>query len=281
MEQRWFPKTAALVALAAVAMIAVWMLARPAHAEAGAGLLAGSPRIETVRALVPRKGRDAGRVVVWVRVDHASGTRRAVARKRPETFHMGRVTARIGGVSRVATRPLDLDRRRTPGGYYFRFPRSSVRAMKAQAVGSVSVSVRVAQTVDLDSDGNPEDRAATSTTQRVPLARPEQSIEPQDGDYENSAGDTLTVKSGYVTYFFFISGASSPCGVGPANTVQAPIDPVTGEFSFTSSNQQISPPVSVAAMGTFSDNTDTSLDASVTFGSCIYDVSPAAFSFTL
>ena len=62
---------------------------------------------------------------------------------------------------------------------------------------------------------------------------------------------------------------------------RAPIDPVTGEFSFTSSNQQISPPVSVAAMGTFSDNTDTSLDASVTFGSCIYDVSPAAFSFTL
>jgi hypothetical protein len=81
--ERSFAKRAALAAVPIVAMIGAWMLARPEHAEAGGGLLAGSPRIETIRALVPREGRDAGRVIVWVRVDHASGARsRGSDRKR-------------------------------------------------------------------------------------------------------------------------------------------------------------------------------------------------------
>jgi hypothetical protein len=257
------------------------MLARPEHAEAGGGLLAGSPRIETVRALVPREGRHAGRVVVWVRIDHASGTRRGVALERPETVHRGRVIARVGKASRVATRRLDLDRRRAPGGYHFRFPRSSIRATAAQAGRRVPVSVRVVQTVDLDSDGDSEDRALTSATRSVPLARPELSIEPGDGYYVNGAGDSLQVRAGYVISFFFMSGTSSPCGVGPANIVQAPIDPQTGEFSFTSTNPELQPPANTTAKGTFTDATDMTLQASIAFGGCTYDVSPTAFSFSL
>jgi hypothetical protein len=279
--QRSFATRAALAAVPALAVIGAGMLARPERAEAGGGLLAGSPRIETIRALVPRAGRDAGRLVVWVRVDYAGGTRRAVARERPETVHTGRVVVRLGEASRVATQRLDLDRRRPPAGYHFRFPRSSIRATAAQAGRRVPVSVRVAQTVDLDSDGDSEDRALTSTTRRVPLARPQISIEPRDGDYENGAGDSLEVSGGYVVSFFFMSGTSSPCGIGPANTVRAPIDPQTGQFSFTSTNPQTDPPATTTAKGTFSDATDLTLDASIAYGSCTYDVSPTAFSFLL
>jgi len=279
--RRSFPKTAALAAMSVVAMIGAPMLARPEHAEAAGGLFAGSPRVETIRALVPRKGRDAGRVVVWVRVDHARGTRRAVAKERPETVHKGRVIARIGGATRVAMQRLDLDRRGAPGGYHFRFQRSSIRATAAQAARRVPVSVRVAQTVDLDSDGDTEDRALTSTTRSVPLARPELSIEPRDGDYENGANDSLEVSAGYVTSFFFMSGTNSPCGIGPANEVRAPIDPQTGDFSFTSTNPVTDPPANTTAKGTFNDATDLTLDASIAFGGCTYDVSPTAFSFSL
>ena len=278
--ERSLAKRAALAAVP-LAMIGAWMLARPDQAEAGRGLLAGSPRIETIRALVPREGRHAGRVVVWVRVAHASGTRRAVARERPETIHRGRVIARIGEASRVATQRLDLDRRRAPGGYHFRFSRSSIRATAAQAGRRVPVSVRVVQTVDLDSDGDSEDRALTSTTQRVPLASAELSIEPRDGYYVNGAGDRLQTSAGYVTSFFFMSGTSSPCGVGPGNIVRAPIDPQTGEFSFTSTNPELQPPANTAAQGTFTDATDLTLDATVMWQGCTYHVTPTAFSFSL
>ena len=275
-------KRAALAAIPVAAMIGVSMLAWSGPAEARGGLLAGSPQIETVRVLAPKEGRYAGRVVVWVRVDHASATRRAVARERPETIHTGRVIARVGKASRVATRRLDLDRRRAPGAYYFRFSRSSVRGTAAQAGRRVRVSARVAQTVDLDSDGDIEDRALTSATRRVRLARPETSIEPRDGGYENSANDSLQVSAGYVVSFSFISGTSSPCGVGPANNVQAPIDPQTGQFSFNSTNtRRRGPSINTTAKGTFGDNTDLELDASVTIAGCVYDVSPINFSFLL
>ena len=273
---------AALAAMPVVAMVGVSMLAWPGPAEAGGGLLAGSPRVETVRVLAPSEGRYAGRVVVWVRVDHARGTRRAVGRERPETVHTGRVIARVGKASRVATRRLDLDRRRAPAGYHFRFSRSSIRGLAAQGGRRVAVSVRVAQTVDLDSDGDSEDRALTATTRRVPLARPETSIEPRDGGYENSASDSLQVSAGSVVSFSFVSGTSSPCGVGPANNVQAPIDPQTGEFSFNSTNtRRRGPAIETTAKGTFGDNTDLELDATVTIAGCVYDVSPINFSFLL
>ena len=184
--ERSFAKRAALAAVSVVAMIGAWTLARPEHAEAGGGSRR-SPRVQTVRVLVPREGRDAGRVVVWVRVGHAKGTRRAMARERPETVHRGRVIVRIRHASRVATRRLELDRRRAPGGYYFRFFEIVYPAMAARAGRRVPVSVRVAQTVDLDSNGDSEDRAQTSTTRRVPLARPEVSIEPRDGYYVATA----------------------------------------------------------------------------------------------
>jgi hypothetical protein len=262
-------------------MMGVWMLAVTERAEARAKLLAGSPRIETVRALAPREGRDAGRVVVWVRVDHARGTRRAIARERPETVHSGRLIVRIGKASRVARRRLDLDLRRAGGGYHLRFPRSSIRATAAQAGRRLPVSVRVVQSVDLQSDGDNEDRAVTSTSRRVPLTSTALSIEPRDGYYVNGAGDRLQVSAGHVISFFFFSGTDSPCGIGPADNVNAPIDPQTGQFSFTSSNGDVQPPVSTAAQGTFTDTTDMTLDASVMWQGCTYDVTPTAFSFSL
>ena len=44
------------------------------------------------------------------------------------------------------------------------------------------MSVRVQQTIDLDSDGDSDDRALTSAMRNVPLARPALSIEPSDGE---------------------------------------------------------------------------------------------------
>jgi hypothetical protein len=46
-----------------------------------------------------------------------------------------------------------------------------------------------------------EDGAVTLTTQPVPLAHRELSIEPRDGDYENGAGASLMVSGGYVVSF--------------------------------------------------------------------------------
>ena len=186
---------------------------------------------------IPREGRDAGRVVVWVRVDHARGTRRALARERPETVHTDRVVARIGKTSRFATRRLDLDRRRTPAGYHFRFPRSAIQGSAAQTGRRVRVSLRVAQTVDPESDGARDDRALTSTAQSVPLASTALSIEPGDGYFVNGVGDRLQMSAGHVVSYFFFSGTDSPCGDGPANIVSAPIDPQTGQFSFRSTFQ--------------------------------------------
>jgi hypothetical protein len=274
-------KGAFLACVPVLAMMGAWMLAGSERAEARANLLAGSPRIETIRVLAPREGRDAGRVVVWVRVDHARGTRRAIARERPETVHSGRVTVRVGNASRVATRRLDLDRRRVPGGYHLRFPMSSIRATAAQGGRRVPVSVRVAQTVDLQSDGDNEDRALTSTSRSVPLASTELSVEPRDGYYVNGNGDRLQVSAAHVVSFFFFSGTDSPCGIGPADNVMAPIDPQTGQFSFTSSGTDVQPPVNTAAQGTFTDNTDLTLDATITWQGCTYDVTPTAFSFSL
>jgi hypothetical protein len=247
--------------------------------EARGTLLSGSPRVEKVRVLIPQEGRDAGRVVVWVRVNHARGTRRALARERPETIHTGRVVARIGNTSRFATRRLDLDRRRMPVGYHLRFPRSAIRGSAARTGRRVRVSVRVAQTVDLRSDGERDDSAVTSTTRSVPLASPRLSIEPGDGYFVNGVGDELQVSAGHIVSYFFFSGTSSPCGDGPGNVLSAPIDPQTGQFSFTSTIPDST--TSVSARGTFTDADDMTLDASINTGSCVYNVVPTAFSFSL
>ena len=74
---------------------------------------------------------------------------------------------------------------------------------------------------------------------------------------------------------------SSPGRLSLAVQPGAPIDPQTGEFSFTSTNTQTNPPANTTAKGTFSDATDMTLDANIAYGSCTYDVSPTAFSFSL
>ena len=143
------------------------------------------------------------------------------------------------------------------------------------------MSVRVAQTVDLEADGETEDRAVTSSSQNVPLASAELSIKPRDGYYVNGSGDQLQVSAAHVASFFFFSGTDSPCGVGPANNVMAPIDPQTGQFTFTSSIPGLQPPANTAAQGTFTDATDMTLDATITWQGCTYHVTPTAFSFSL
>ena len=164
-----------------VALVGMALPSQPAHARVGDALLAGKPRITTIRALVPREGRDAGRLIVWVQVAHASGTSRAVARERPETVHSGRVVVRVAGARRVASQRPVLDRRRRDHGYHFRFSRSATRAIGAGTTRRIRVSVRVAQAVDLDSDGDSEDRAVATTARSVPLASPATAIVPSDG----------------------------------------------------------------------------------------------------
>ena len=272
----------ATLAVAVLALLGVWTLARPGHATAGGDLLAGSPQIGTVRALVPRRGRDAGRLIVWVRVGHARGTRRALARERPETVHAGRVVVRVGETSRVARQQLDLDRRRLAGGYHVRFPKVVARSAGADRRGRVPVSVRVAQKVDFDSDGDSEDRASAATTRRVLVARPAISIEPRDGYFVNSTNagftDLLEVAGGHVVYYGFVPLVESPCGVGPANHVSAPIDPQTGLFSFTDTTHFGDPPVTVTAQGDFRDATSLVLLANMTVGGCTARVEPSSFS---
>ena len=272
-------RTAALTAVSVLALVGVWTLARPDPAEARGDLLAGSPRIDTVRALVPRRGRDAGRVVVWVRIGQSGGTRRGLARERPETVHTGRVVVRLGDTSRVATEQLDLQRGRLSRGYHLRFPKALARAARLGAGDRVAVSVRATQRVDLDSDGDSEDRVLASTTRRVALARPANSIEPDDGYYQSNAGDFLLVGGGHVIQFSFVSAIRSPCAAGPGGPASAPIDPQTGLFSFVSTFNGTTPPVKTTAQGDFRDATSMVLLADVSRGDCTYRVEPSSFSF--
>jgi hypothetical protein len=134
----------------------------------------------------------------------------------------------------------------------------------------VAVSARVVQTLDLDSDGRSEDRAVASTNRRVPLARPATSIEPADGDYQNSAQDHIQVAGGYVVHFGFLSGLDSPCRFGVAASVIAPIDPQTGLFSFT--HTETGPNSTTTVLGDFRDATSLVVDATVLSNGCTYRV---------
>ena len=270
-------KSPRLVALVAVA--AAMFSAAPA-AESGqrqsADLLAGSPRIGTVRALVPKQGRYAGRLIVWVRVDHARGTRRALGGERPESVHTARVVARVGKASRFATERLELDRRRLAHGYFLRFSKRAARAVAA-GVARVPVAIRVVQTVDLDSDGDNEDRALATASRSVPLARPATTIEPTEGSYVSLVNDTddVDVANGAVTGYSLLSGMSVGCYIGPANEaneIKAPVDPQTGQFSFTDvSGPYVSPTVTVTVQGTFTSSTEATFNtATIQWGGCTY-----------
>src|SRR5215211_7399646 len=267
--------------VALVALVGMALSSRPARAQSGGALLAGKPRIATIRALVPREGRDAGRLIVWVRVVHASGTSRA--RERPETMHSGRVVVRVGNAPRVASQRVVLDRRRRHHGYHFRFSRSATRALGAGATPRIGVSVRVAQTVDLDSDGDSEDRAVASTARSVPLASPATAIVPDDGWYVNGnlTEDRLLVEQGAVVQYNFPSTTQACPGLlGLGEAVQGPIDPQTGDFSFV--DNVLGGVIVVSVKGTFSQGNPyyaAGVDATVVIpGVCNYTV-PGGFAF--
>jgi hypothetical protein len=246
-------------------------------ARGGENLLAGSPRIGTIRARVPRRGRDAGRLILWVRVHHAPGTPRALARERPETIHSGRVVARVGKRSRFATDRLELDGSRVARGYFLRFPRRATRALAAGGARRVTVSVRVTQTLDLDSDGDREDRALATTTRNVPLVPPATAIEPPDGKYvdvDPNGGSYVVVAQNYVT----VVGLASVDPQGPkpdlCRALFLPdageyIDWQTGKFSF-SDDPSVPGDYSISYTGQFNSDTELQLDATIkmTDGSC-------------
>jgi hypothetical protein len=249
---------------AAAAALGLCALAWPAQATAGDNLLTGKPRIGTVRAMVPERGRDAGRLVVWVRVNHAAGSQRAVRRERPETVHAARVVARVNGVSRVATRHPDLEGGRTAGGYFLRFPKPDA--------GRARISLRVAQALDLDADGDDEDRAVAATARSVALATPATTIEPADGRYRNldSPNDFLQVTNAEIVHFSFLSATDSSCGVGPADDVQVPIDPQTGRFTFATTVPGLDPPVTAVVQGRFRDAKSSVVDAAISREDCTF-----------
>ena len=133
------------------------------------------------------------------------------------------------------------------------------------------------QTVDLDSDGDNEDRALTSSSRSVSLARPATSIEPTEGYYVSLLNDTddLDVANGAVTGYSLLSGTSVGCYIGPANEanqIKAPVDPQTGQFSFTdTSGPYISPTVTTTVQGTFTSSSEATFDtATIEWGSCTY-----------
>lgn len=266
-----------------VALVGVALPSQSAHAQSGDALLAGKPRIATIRALVPREGRDAGRLIVWVRVAHASGTSRAVALERPQTVHSGRVAVRVGNVRRVASQRPVLDRRRRHHGYHFSFSRSETPALGAGPKRRIRVSVRAAQAVDLDSDGHSEDRAVATTARSVPLASPATAIVPSDGWYlnGNTTEDRLRVEQGAVVDFNFPSATQACTGLsGLGDAVQGPIDPQTGQFSFV--DDVLGGTIVTTANGDFSQGNPyyaADVDATVVIrGTCDYTV-PGGFAY--
>ena len=143
------------------------------------------------------------------------------------------------------------------------------------------MSVRVAQTVDLEADGETEDRAVTSSSQNVPLASAELSIKPRDGYYVNGSGDQLQVSAAHVASFFFFSGTAHRAASARRTTSWRRSTRKPGQFTFTSSIPGLQPPANTAAQGTFTDATDMTLDATITWQGCTYHVTPTAFSFSL
>jgi hypothetical protein len=189
---------------------------------------------------------------------------------------MARVVARVGKASRFATERPELDRRRLAHGYFLRFSKRATRAI-ASGIARVPVSIRVVQSVDLDSDGDSEDRALATTSRSVPLARPATSIEPAEGYYVSLVNDTddLDVANGAVTGYSLLSGSSVGCDIGPANEnnqIKAPVDPQTGQFSFTdTSGPYISPTVTTTVQGTFTSSSEATFNtATIEWGTCTY-----------
>jgi hypothetical protein len=87
--------------------------------------------------------------------------------------------------------------------------------------------------------------------------------------------DDLDVANGAVTGYSLLSGMSVGCNIGPANEaneIHAPVDPQTGQFSFTdTSGPYISPTVTTTVQGTFTSNTEATFNtATIQWGDCTY-----------
>jgi hypothetical protein len=177
---------------------------------------------------------------------------------------------------RFASKRLALEPRRSLGGYHLRFSRAATRKVLGGSARRIRVSVRMAQTVDLDSDGDSEDRALTSTTRTLPLATTAIAIVPTDGWYVGDSMNRFLVEQGSVVHYDLPGGGISPCGLAPGNAVSAPIDPQTGTFSFNDGDI-----VQVSVNGTFrvsNPGYNAEINSTVTFGDCKW-VAPNGYAY--
>ena len=249
------------------AVLAAGVAGLPADAAAAQPLFLDSPRVGQLRALVPQEGRDAGHLIVWARVSHASPSVRAVARERPQTIHTGRVTVRVGRVKRFASKRLEFVAKRLVGGYHLRFSRVATRALLSGASRRIRVSVRMSQTVDVDSDGDTEDRQTTAALRTVPVATPATAIVPTDGWYIGDSQNRFLVEAGSVVHYD-LPGGGATCA-NTANAVSAPVDPQTGTFSFDDddfADTKVNGQFFVSNPGY-----NAEINATVTIGGCTYN----------
>jgi hypothetical protein len=112
---------------------------------------------------------------------------------------------------RFASKRLALEGQRSLGGYHLRFSHAATRKVLGGGARRIRVSVRMAQTVYLDSGGGREDRALTSTTRTLPLATAATAIVPTDGWYVGDSKNRFLVEQGSVVHCDLPGGGSSSC----------------------------------------------------------------------
>ena len=228
------------------ALLAACFACGLAATAATAKPLDGSTQIRDVKVLRPTEGTERGSLVVWVRARHAgmtaSGRNDAVA----GTAHQGVVQVRVSGLGR-RTAVRDLASVAGEHGY-------TVRFAGAGSAGTVDVRVTATQSLDLDGDGERDATSQdTSSQQGVTPTPVAQTIAPANGTYGlngRSGPNGFAVQGGHVAVFWVSSDKGCENDVTPS----APIDPVTGGFTFNSKG--------VKASGTFTADDSASVDAS-------------------
>jgi hypothetical protein len=224
------------IGLAALALI----LAGPA--SAGAAVLDGKTRIRDVDALTIQKGHDRGSVLIWVRVTHARPGLDAQSRASSDASHKGRAIVTVRG-ERQSTRlqflgPAALtppfDSGHLDHAYSLRIKPGTVRRLGIGSAPRLPLRVRAIQRLDLDGDGEAEAARSDFDSELVKTRAVDKAIAPPNGRYELSGSEGrlfMEVGSGAVRA---VGGEYRSGGLNcmVSSDINAPIDPVTGEFSY-------------------------------------------------